>query len=623
VSPPARLRRRLALCLLAAVTCLGVALVNPAGARADVRSTGATPAHHGEDQHGGEAAWIRRTMQRMSVEEKVGQLLVTYAYGTTADTTDPTDVKLNREDASVGVDNAAQLIAKYHLGGVIYFAWAHNVNDPQQIAHLSNGNQRAAREQGAHVPLLISTDQEQGVVVRVGPPATQFPGNMALGADGNPRDARTAAAITGSELRAIGINQDFAPVSDVNVNAANPVIGVRSFGADPQAVAGLASAQVDGYQRDAGIAATAKHFPGHGDTDVDSHTGIPIITHTRAQWQTIDQPPFAADVAHGIQAIMTAHIIVPSLDPSGDPATLSHPIITGILRNEMHFDGVVITDALTMAGVRAKYGDDRVPVLALKAGVDQLLMPPNIDVAYNSVLSAVRSGELSMARIDQSVARVLRLKYRLGVVKDPFVRESRVDRTVGTPQHLAAAQQITDRTTTLVKNDAKALPLAADASKHVLVTGWSTTIVPGGPDSTHSLAAKIAARGLQTSAFSTGSAPSQATIDSAVARAKANDVTIVLTNNAATSGSQQRLVKALLASGKPVVVAAVRNPYDIAYFTDAPTYLATYSYTDVSLESLARALLGERAPTGKLPVAIPVAGSPGSTLYPLGYGLSY
>jgi beta-N-acetylhexosaminidase len=199
---------------------------------------------------------------------------------------------------------------------------------------------------------------------------------MAFGAGGSCEDARTAGRISGAELHAIGIRQDYSPVADVNVNPANPVIGVRSFGADPDAVAALVAAEVKGYQS-SGVAATAKHFPGHGDTAVDSHFGFPVITHSRELWSNLDAVPFRAAIRAGIDSIMTAHIMVPALDPSGDPATLSHPILTGILREELGYDGVVVTDSLQMEGVRTKYGDDRVPVLALKAGVDQLLNPPS------------------------------------------------------------------------------------------------------------------------------------------------------------------------------------------------------------------------------------------------------
>ena len=561
-------------------------------------------------------------IRHMSLEERVGQLFVTYAYSDSADSANAADAARNR--ALYGVETPAQLVARYHLGGVIYFAWSNNVNNPAQIAHLSNGLQHAATGSGAHIPLLISTDQEMGTVVRVLAPAAQFPGNMPLGASRSTTDACTAATITGQELRAIGINQNYAPVSDVNVNPLNPVIGVRSYGSDPQLAASMASTQVRCYQRADGVAATAKHFPGHGDTDTDSHTGIPLITHTLEQWRQIDEPPFAADIAAGIDSVMTAHIIVPALDPSGDPATLSRPIVTGILRDQLHFDGLVVTDALDMQGVRDKYGDDRVPVLALKAGVDQLLKSPDgaFSRQYDAVLNAVRGGELTDRRIDDSVYRILRLKLRSGVLLNPYVDESTVAGRVGTPEHLAAAQQVADHGVTLVKNDGGLLPLARDTGRSVLVSGWGVT-------TTATIAGKIAANGLTAEALQTGLAPTAAQIAAATAAAQQHDYVVVVTNRVwfrdATSDytSQQTLVRSLLATGKPVVVVAANVPYDIAYFPDAPTYLATYGYSAPTLDALVRTLFGDLNPHGRLPVTIPVAGSPDTPLFPYGTGLSY
>jgi beta-N-acetylhexosaminidase len=556
---------------------------------------------------------IDQLIKRMTLQEKVGQLFVTYAYGQTADTADPADVAHNEQE--LGVQNGKELIEKYHVGGVIYFAWSNNVANPEQIAGLSNGLQRVATSQPSGVPLLISTDQEQGVVTRVGPPATQLPGNMALGAGRSVPNAFDAAQITGTELRAIGINQDFAPVSDVNVNAQNPVIGVRSFGSDPSLVSDLVSASVDGF-RSSNVAATAKHFPGHGDTATDSHYGVPIINHSRAEWERIDAPPFRAAISRGIDTIMTAHIVVPALDPSGVPATLSKPIITDILRGELGYDGVVITDALTMQGVRDSFGDDRIPVLALRAGVDQLLMPAPgmLDLEYNAVLDAVRSGELTEDRIDRSVHRVLQLKMSRGLFtsKNVFVDESQVSSLVGIDAHQQRAQEITDTTVTVVKDDANTLPLANGAQK-ILVTGASVT-----PD----LAERISARGPAATAYDTGTAPDGSAIAAAVAQAQASDEVVVATDKAWADAGQQTLVKQLLATGKPVVVVAVRDPYDIAYFTDAPTYLATFSTTAISVESLTRVLFGEVQPAGLLPVSIPTASDPGATLYPFGHGLT-
>ncbi|WP_442819732.1 glycoside hydrolase family 3 protein [Streptomyces sp. NBC_00841] len=561
-----------------------------------------------------ETGWVKSILRRMTLEEKVGQLFTTRVYGETADTTDPDAVRSNQ--AFLGVDNAAQAIARYHLGGFVYFAYAGNTRAPEQVAGLSNGIQRVALDQPSGVPLLLSIDQEQGAVVRLGPPATQFPGNMALAAGRSVADAGTAAAITGQELRSVGVNQNLAPVADVNVNPANPVIGVRSFGESPEMAAEMVVAQVRAYQ-DAGVAATLKHFPGHGDTAVDSHSGLPVISHSREELDQIDLPPFRAAIAAGADSIMTAHIVVPVLDPSGDPATLSYPILTGLLRKELGYDGVVVTDSLGMAGVRQKYGDERVPVLALKAGVDVLVNPPVMKVAYDAVLAAVRNGELTERRIDESVTRILRLKWSRGIVHSPFVDTADIAGTVGTPDHLAVAQRITDRTTTLLRDEPGALPLGPTG--RVLVTGWDD---PAAPITTAALGRALTERGLTVDVLSTGAKPSQARIDAAVAAALSHDTTVVLTNRASSDTGQQKLVNALLASGAQVVTVAVRDPYDVMRFPEAPTYLTAYAFNEVAMRSLAGVLTGAIQPAGRLPVTIPDPANPGTPLFPFGAGLT-
>ena len=564
---------------------------------------------------------LRALISRMTLEEKVGQLFVMRVYGHSATAPDQADIDANLKE--IGVRTAAELVAKYRVGGIIYFTWAHNTRTPHQIADLSNGIQKASLDLPRGLPLLISTDQEHGIVARVGKPATLFPGAMAIGAGGSRTDARTLGRISGAELHAIGIRQDYSPDADVNVNPANPVIGVRSFGADPEAVAGLVAAEVKGYQG-SGVAATAKHFPGHGDTAVDSHFGFPVITHSREVWQSLDAVPFRAAVRAGIDSIMTAHIMVPALDDSGDPATLSHPILTGILRGELGYDGVVVTDSLGMEGVRQKYGDDRVPVLALKAGVDQLLNPPSLDIAWNAVLNAVRGGELTEARLDESILRVLRLKAKLKLLDDPYVTAAGVDRTVGTTAHLKAAARIADRTTTLLLNHHKLLPLSRRSHKNVLVVG-ADPASPSGTDGppTTVLAAALTELGFAATALSTGTAPSAATIARAVAAAHGADAVVVGTYNVTATGSQKSLVTQLIATGVPVVAVAIRNPYDVAQLQDVGAMLASYSWTDVELRAAARVIAGKVAPRGRLPVAVQRADDPAQVLYPIGYGLSY
>ncbi|MEU2023090.1 glycoside hydrolase family 3 protein [Streptomyces sp. NPDC016469] len=566
---------------------------------------------------------LKRLISRMSLEEKVGQLFVMRVYGHSA--TDPDQADIDANLAEIGVRTAAEMIAKYHVGGIIYFAWAHNTRDPHQIAELSNGIQRAGLAGPSGLPLLISTDQEHGIVCRVGEPATLMPGAMALGAGGSRSDARRAGQIAGAELAAIGINQNYAPDADVNVNPANPVIGVRSFGSDPQSVAGMVAAQVKGYQS-AGIASTAKHFPGHGDTSTDSHTGLPVIGHTREQWAELDAPPFRAAIAAGIDSIMTAHIVVPALDPAEDPATLSKPILTGILREELGYDGVVVTDSLGMQGVRTKYGDERVPVLALRAGVDQLLNPPSLDVSWNALLAAVKSGEVSEARLDESILRILRLKTKLGLFDQPFVSGHGVDRTVGTRAHLAAADRIAERTTTLLANEGRLLPLSRRSHRNLLVVGADPASPSGttGPPTT-TLAGAFNELGFAATALSTGTAPAKAAIDAAVAAAQGKDAVVVGTYNVSATSSQRTLVTALAATGVPVITIAIRNPYDIAQLagTGHRAHLAAYSWTDAELRAAARVIAGRVRPEGKLPVPVQRADDPSKVLYPVGYGLTY
>ncbi|RNL71183.1 glycoside hydrolase family 3 protein [Streptomyces sp. I6] len=592
-------------------------------AGAAVAALASGPAHAGPADRGATRAGLKRLISRMSLEEKVGQLFVMRVYGHSATAPDQADIDANLRE--IGVRTAAELIERYHVGGIIYFVWAHNTRDPHQIAELSNGIQRAGLARPTPVPLLISTDQEHGIVARVGRPATLMPGAMALGAGGSRSGAREAARIAGTELAAMGIRQNYAPVADVNVNPANPVIGVRSFGSDPQAVAGLVASQVRGYQR-AGIAATSKHFPGHGDTVSDSHHSLPTIHHSREEWEALDAPPFRAAIAAGIRSIMTAHIVVPALDPSEDPATLSRPILTGILREELGYDGVVVTDALDMAGVRQKYGDDRVPVLALKAGCDQLLNPPDLSVAWNAVLQAVRSGELTERRIEESILRILLLKSEVGLFRNPFVTRGDVDRTVGKRSHLAAADRIARETTTLLTNPAGLLPLSRRSHRRVLVVGADPASPSGttGPP-TGTLAKAFTEAGFTATALSTGITPTAAGIEEAVAASAGKDVVVVGTYNVSATSPQRTLVSRLAATGVPVVTVAIRNPYDVAQLSGAgvAASLATYSWTDVELRAAVRVIAGRAEPGGRLPVPVQRADDPARVLYPVGHGLGY
>ena len=608
------------------LTLVGLSLV--------LAATFGSPAAVGSG-HSGDAAYrgkVISLMRHMTLREKVGQLFVIEVAG--RDANDVTDAAKAVNQTLYGVDTPAQAIAKYQPGGVIYYSTRvactgcgsdDNIGDPAQVAGLSNGLQAAALAQRRRIPLQISVDQEGGALVaRFGAPATQMPGNMALGAGRSTSDAYRSAKVIGQELESVGVTQDYAPVSDVNINPNNPVIGIRSVGGDPDLVSDLASSQVRGYHA-GGISSVAKHFPGHGDTGVDSHFGLPKVTHSLAEFHAIDLPPFEADIAAGVDTIMTAHVVFPAVDPSGAPATMSHEILTGVLRHELGFKGLIVTDALDMGGATSTYPPDVAPVQALLAGADQLLIPPQMDTAYTAVLDAVRSGEISRRRLDESVYRILVHKFRRGIFRDPYVDPVVATQVMGAPQHLADAQTITDRTTTLVKNDAGVLPLAP-GSRQVLVAGW-------GAGTTQSMAAALGSRGATTQVLESGTTPSDAAIDQAVAAAQDADLVLVSTNNAyavdaatgqptASAAAQTKLVKALLATGKPVVVAAMRNPYDVASFPEASTVLDTYGYTSDQVESLVKVMFGEVDPSGRLPVSIPRADGTGD-LFPFGHGLSY
>jgi beta-N-acetylhexosaminidase len=530
---------------------------------------------------------IGRRIAGMTLPEKVGQMVVSYVYGADATAPSAADVAANQAMFGADVSTGAQAVAKYHLGGVIYFTWSRNLNAPAQIAALSNGLQAAAMADSG-IPLQISTDQEGGVVNRIGAPLAVSPGNMAVGATFDPRAAFDVAKVSGTELKALGVNVVDAPVVDVNTNPLNSADGVRSFSDDTGHVSRFTTKTIKGYAA-AGIGTQAKHFPGLGDTTVNTDNGVAVTDETREQILATHVPPFRAAIAAGTESIMAAHIIAPSLDPSNKPASLSQPIVTGLLRHTLHYDGVVITDALDAAALHG-YTDQQIVLDAVNAGVDQLLMPRNVPLAVRTLLDAVADGTISERRIDESVRRILCTK-----TYDPYVPQQPV---VGTPEHLATMAGAAAKSITVLR-DAD-LPLRA--GQNVLVTGW-------GVGTTTNLANALGA-----TRFYTGS-PSDAVIAQAVTAAQAADVTVVTTSNAWADTTQQKLVKALLATGKPIVVTAVGGPYDIAYFPEATTYVAAYGYQLPSITALARVLRGEAPAAGRLPVTV-------QGYFPYGSGLS-
>ncbi len=505
----------------------------------------------------------------MSLPQKVGQLFVSAVPGTTAG------------------QGGARLIRRYHLGGVIYFPA--NLHSAAQVAALSNGLQRAAVAASPAIPLTIGTDQEGGTVSRLDGIVTSMPSEMAAGATRDPALVRAAEWATARQLRALGVNLDYAPVADVNTDPANPVIGTRSFGSDAALVSRMTSAAIAGFHA-AGVATAAKHFPGHGDTDVDSHTGLPVIRHTSRQWQRIDAPPFQAAVRSGADMIMSAHIVVPALERSGDPATLSHAVITGMLRNKFGYRGVITTDALQMAGVREHYSNGQIAVRAIQAGCDELLMPQSLSTAYNTVLSAVRGGQLPAKRLNQSVTRILMLKAKRGLLDHPYV-DTAAARRLNTSAGVLVARRLADRAVTVVKNARHLLPLRRGTAVEVVGPGAAA------------LAVALERHGVR-----------------AVGSVTAARAVVVATSDAVHDSVQQAMVKRLLAMGRPVIVVAMDKPYDLGLFPTAAAAIATYSGTAVSVRAVADVVSGVLGPSGRLPVTVP-GGS--RTAYPFGAGLHY
>jgi beta-N-acetylhexosaminidase len=548
----------------------------------------------------------------MSLDEKVGQLFMTSFYG--SDVTNVTAAQAKANLRVLGTNSLGEAIDRYHPGGVIYFTWSGNLTSASAAANLSNEVQARGAASNSGAPMLIATDQEGGSITRLPAPATQFAGNMAVGATGRIGMSRSVGQAIGEELRALGLNVALAPDADVNVNPANPIIGLRSFGSDPAAVSTMTAAMVGGFQG-AGVAATIKHFPGHGDTDVDSHSQLPLITHTLEQWRTIDEPPFVAGIAAGADLVMAGHLAVPALDTSGTPSSLSEPILTGILREQLGFDGVVITDSLEMGALRTGYGDDRIPVLAILAGADILLMPPRLPVAFDAVKAAVQSGEISVARLDQSVRRILKLKEKLGLYEAAPVSVAAAGASLGTATHRTIERNVASASITLLANDNAVLPIAAATGAPYLVIGTASAPVLIVRDA-------LRKRGVVAGTYVTGARPSNAVISAAVARAASYQTVIDLTLNADQDTQQQALVARLAATGKRIVTVAIGRPYDQAYYR-AAVNLCTYSSSAASLQGAVRVILGEVGPVGRLPVMIPVAGAPSQVLYPLGFGLGY
>lgn len=490
-------------------------------------------------------------------------------------------------DGTTLTDEFRAVLQELHLGGVIYYD--RNVVSPQQVAQLNADLQGAARANGDPA-LFISIDQEGGVVARLREDRgfTEFPGQMAVAATDDVENARRVARAIADELLALGFNMDLTPDLDVNNNPNNPIISTRSFGSDPARVAAYGVAYIETLQGE-GIIAIGKHFPGHGDTAIDSHVALPTVPHDRARLDTIELVPFRAAMNANVAGIMTAHITFPAIDPTpGLAATLSSRVLTGLVRNEMKYDGLIMTDELTMGALATSgYPAPKAAVAALKAGADVLLFQTGYAMhreAHAALVDAVKRGEIPEARVDDALRRVMRVKEQFGLLT--FDPRPLTPTRVGSADHKAISRQVARQAVTLVRDDAKLIPLKPDAKLLVVETG------------NYGLGQRLGAMTLQVKAQPT---TSEITM---VNNAVQGHTVIVVTSDVAKNRAQADLVNALVRARVPLIVVAARSPYDVRAFPEVQTYLAIYGANPPMLDALAEVLTGKISARGKLPVEL-------------------
>jgi beta-glucosidase-like glycosyl hydrolase len=565
--------------------------------------------------------WADKEIKRMSLDEKIGQLV---AVGLNA-------TYLN-QDSSAFKDLRHQIVDN-HVGGIVLFR-----GPVYESVMLVNRMQQLAKH-----PLLISSDLEAGPGMRFDD-TVNFPWNMAVGATANPEYARRQGELTAREARALGIQQIYAPVADVNNNAANPVINVRSYGEDPSSVAKLVAAFVEGAQH-GGVIATAKHFPGHGDTATDSHRGLPEIDVTRERLNSVELVPFRAAVAAGVGAVMDGHIGLPLIDPTAItplprevkikasdtddeilvekgtmPTTLS-PVMNKILRNELGFEGLIVTDAMSMSGLTLYFTQEEASVRALEAGADLLLKPADADAAIRGVRNAVKQGRLNEKRVEVSVRKVLAAKYDLGLVRQRLTPLDEIDLIVGGRQTLELSNEIAAHAITLVRNDAGLLPLnlAPNASIfNLAITNGDDRLYIAQP-----FVATLARSGRKVVTVVLDDRSSAAEVKKALDLAGHADMVIaslygrVRTGQARSVGLPEpgaNALAALIDRKTPLIGISFGNPYLLSSFPKLQTYLVAYGDMLSLQEAAAQALLGQSDITGRLPISLP-------GLYPRGTGI--
>jgi beta-N-acetylhexosaminidase len=502
-------------------------------------------------------------------------------------------------------------IEEHKIGGVIM-----SVGTPFEVAAKLNDFQRHSE-----IPLLVAADLETGAGFRMRGAiympgsidlggATDFPALMAVGATGQERLAYEMGRVTAIEARAVGIHVPFAPVLDVNNNPDNPIINVRSFGEDPARVAQMGIAFIQGVQ-DNGAIATGKHFPGHGDTETDSHVALPVIRHDRARMDSVELRPFQEAIDAGMGAIMTAHISVPSLNGGvREPSTLSPLVLTDVLRDQMGFDGIVFTDAMDMSAIAQQHDSGEAAVRAVEAGADVILMPASVGGAIEGMVESVRSGRISESRLDESTLRVLEMKQDLELNKVRMVSIENISQLVGIPAHTGVASRIAERSITLLKNDRALLPLAGTRSARVMSISYRR--------SSDVLAGRYFNRALRgtyprlSTAELDGDSAENAYED-VLRRARDQALVIVSTYVTAVSYSGSvaipeeliEFIEQLRRIGVPHAVVSFGNPYLISDFPDVQAYMLAWNGSEASQRAAAGALVGDTQIGGHIPTRIP------------------
>jgi beta-N-acetylhexosaminidase len=542
-------------------------------------------------------AWVESTLKQMSVEEKVGQLLFTTYHGsfTPADSAAYAQMMHDVEDL--------------HVGGFINVTQGSPLGFLKSQAYptavLSNQLQSKSR-----LPLLIGADFERGTAMRLDE-GTSFPTAMAVAAAGNPKDAYTMGKVTALEARAAGIQWIYAPDSDVNSNSGNPIINTRSFGEDPQKVSKFVTEFIHGVQENGGLA-TAKHFPGHGDTTADSHIDLPVVTADRARLEKLELVPFRAAIAAGVGSIMTGHLNVPALEPDPNtPATLSSRVLTDLLRKQLGFQGLVVTDAMDMGGITVRYAPGDAAVRAFIAGADALLMPPVPEAAYEALLAAANSGQISSERLDASVRRILEAKARLGLQRNRLVDVAALNGKFGSVAWQAESQEISDRGITLLRDTPHRLPLdGTKPARALLVCLYADPEPYPGEDLERELRKRFDS--VMTLRADTKFAKAE---NLKLPAPDSYDIAILALfvrvsdrkGDVDVPADQIPLIQQIYKTGKPVISVGLGSPYLIERFPQAETWLSAFGIADVAQISVARALFGEIPIRGRLPVTIPGA----------------